>query len=161
MLLLSSSMMGWAQKPISIDRLFKDFKSAKEAEYVSIPKIAMSLAHKFNKEDEDNEIAKHISSVRVLDLSDCSNSVKNDFASALTRLDSSFYEPMIEVNEDGEQVKLYVHKVDDVFHEILILTADNEDCSAIQLKGKLTEKQLLEYINNDGDLVKNHQSIRK
>ena len=67
--ILAISVLGISAQ--SVEGLIRQYRHEKHADYVHIPRLVMSMARLFVKEDtEDAKVVKAVSSIRVLDLED-------------------------------------------------------------------------------------------
>lgn len=142
-LLLAAMQTAWA---IDAEQVFKEFKEARNAEYVSIPRFLMKLGMMFvDKSDESAEtkrLMRSIHSMKVLDLEDCSSSVKQKFTERIDALSADSYETLMRVNDEGDKVKILTRTEKDVFKEILIVCGGSEDCALIQFTGNFKESDI-------------------
>ena len=51
------------------------------------------------------------------------------------------YETLVQVNDEGEKVRILAKSKNDVIRELLIVCTGNGDCTLVQLKGKVSKKQ--------------------
>ena len=120
--LLCVAHTSFAQKAHDI---FEQFKDKPKVEYVHIPRIMLNMARKFMKNDEDKDairIIKHIDSIRVLDLEECSADVKTEFYNETKNFSAKGYE------------------------ERLILETGKDDCELVQIKGKITQAEIEQIV---------------
>lgn len=121
----------------NVNAIFREFKEEHKAEYVSIPSFVMKLGTMLaDKDDEADGLASKISSVKVLDLEDCSPAVKARFRKRLANLKDDEYETLMHVNDDGDKVRILMKQKKDIVRELLIVCEGDEDCALILLKGK-------------------------
>ena len=130
----------------NIDTLFEKFSNEHQAESVSIPPFMMSLGKLFMS-DEDLSIVKGIRSLRILDLEDCPSTVKERFSEQVNKLHLEGYEPMIQVNEDGEKVRIFALPYKDSIKELLLVCSGKDDCTLIQMKGKIKKEDIAQLVN--------------
>lgn len=130
----------------NIDTLFEKFSKEHQAESVSIPPFMMSLGKLFMS-DEDLSIVKGIRSLRILDLEDCPTTVKERFSEQVSKLHLKGYEPMIQVNEDGEKVRIFALPHKDSIKELLLVCSGKDDCALIQMKGKIRKEDIAQLVN--------------
>ena len=88
LLLVFVCHLGYAQ---SINGLFNEFGSEKNADCVKVSSFMMSLGKMFAGHDEDAEIIRKIKSIKVLDLESCTASVKERFSKKVNRLSLKGY----------------------------------------------------------------------
>ena len=102
LLLVFVCHLGYAQ---SINGLFNEFGSEKNADCVKVSSFMMSLGKMFAGHDEDAEIIRKIKSIKVLDLESCTASVKERFNKKVNRLSLKGYDELMRVNDEGEKVR--------------------------------------------------------
>jgi hypothetical protein len=101
------------------------------------------------------DIAKSISSMKVLDLEDCSSKVKTRFNEKVNNLQLEGYETMIQTIENGEKVRILTRMENDAIRELLIVCTGNDDCALIQLNGKIKKEDIAELVNEETKKRKN------
>ena len=142
-LLLVAVQTTWA---IDAKQVFNEFKEARNAEYVSIPRFLMRLGLMFvDKDEEDTETRRLINSIhsmKVLDLERCSNSVKQNFMKRINALNEYQYETLIRVSDGDDKVKILVREEKEIIKEMLIVCSGSEDCALIQFKGNFKESDI-------------------
>lgn len=142
-LLLATMQTAWA---IDAEQLFKEFKEARNAEYVSIPrflmKVGVMIADKSDESAETKRLMRSVHSMKVLDLEDCSSSVKQKFMERIDDLSADSYETLVRVNDEGDKVKILARAEKDVFKEILIVCGGTEDCTLVQFTGNFKESDI-------------------
>ena len=89
-------------------------------------------------DDEAGRVIRHISSIRVLDLSDCSQQVQERFAAKMEQLKLEGYEPLLVVKDDGSSVKMWGKMKGEKINELLIgVSGDDNEPALIRIKGNL------------------------
>lgn len=131
-----------AAKVITTDQLFNEFASTPKAESVKINSFLMWLAKLSIGNDPDAKVVKKISSVRVLDLESCSKDVKTRFANRAAQVSVSDMEDLINVNEDGNKVKILAQIKKEKIHKLLVMCYGTSDCCLVEINGKFDMKDL-------------------
>ncbi|AEA21400.1 DUF4252 domain-containing protein [Prevotella denticola] len=122
----------------SVEGLIRQYRHEKHADYVHIPRLVMSMARLFVKEDtEDAKVVKAVSSIRVLDLEDCPAAVRENFRKTLSTFRPAGYTPVIFNKEADATSRIYIREKKGYVRELLILSADNTDGAIVQIKGKI------------------------
>ncbi len=122
----------------SIKALFRQYKSEKDVEYVHLSRFVMSMVKTLAKtEKEDVKVLKAISSIQVLNLEDCTPTVRHNFQKTLQTFQPAGYTPIILNKEADETSHIYIKEKKGYIRELLILTADNQDGAIVQIKGKI------------------------
>ena len=145
-MLVSASVS--AQTP---DALFAQYKGKKNAEYVHMGRLLFKLLRPIAKNDNDPSarvFMRSIRSIRALDLEDCSKDVKHQFMESAKRLSTKGYEQIVSSNVDGERSLVLVRHKKNAIRELLVLSADGDDCQLVQLKGKMKPNALDDIIKN-------------
>jgi hypothetical protein len=114
--LLIIIMMGLLQGTAyaeTFEQVVKRFEERKGAEVLKVPGILMKIALTFTDKDESmppeaKEFLKHISSMTILDMSECSDADKQDFATAMKSLTIDDFEAID--TQDVETARLFFHK---------------------------------------------------
>ena len=139
LLLLCASLTSVAQTG---DDLFREFKREPNATYMKIPPFVTALGKIFMGDDPDAQMAKKVSSVRILDMDLCPAGVKRRFERRINALSRKGYETMAHINEDGERLHIYARAEDDVVRELLIARSEEGSCTLVQVKGKFDRKDI-------------------
>ncbi len=120
----------------SVEDLFKEFKDKANAEYIEIPKAMMSMASTFAKKDEGSDIIKRVSHLSILNIEN-DPQLCRDFSKRALSLSRNGYETMVNSNEDNEKTLILVKTKNENITEMVVLNIEPNECSLIQIKGKL------------------------
>lgn len=120
----------------SVEDLFKEFKDKANAEYIEIPKAMMSMASTFAKKDEGSDIIKRVSHLSILNIEN-DPQLCQDFSRKALSLSRNGYETMVNSNEDNEKTLILVKTKNENITEMVVLNIEPNECSLIQIKGKL------------------------
>ncbi len=123
LLLVFVCHLGYAQ---SINGLFNEFGSEKNADCVKVSSFMMSLGKMFAGHDEDAEIIRKIKSIKVLDLESCTASVKERFNKKVNRLSLKGYDELMRVNDEGEKVRVLMKTKKETIRELLFVCTGKE-----------------------------------
>ncbi|WP_178795043.1 DUF4252 domain-containing protein [Bacteroidaceae bacterium] len=146
LLLLLVCHLGYAQ---SINSLFNEFGSEKNADCVKVSSFMMSIGKMFAGHDKDAEIIGKIKSIRVLDLDDCPTNVKERFNKKANKLSLDGYEELMRVNDDGDKVRILMKTKKEVIRELLLVCTGNDDCTLVQINGKFTKDDIDQLVNQE------------
>ena len=138
MALMFGIQMSQAQ---TVDGIIREFCSEEDAVCVKVPWLPMRLVGLF-ADDEAGRVIRHISSIRVLDLSDCSQQVQERFAAELQQLKMKGYEPLLTVKDEGSHVKMWGKMNDERISELVIGVSGDGDATLCCIKGNLTMDDL-------------------
>ena len=128
-----------------------EFKDADRAEYVSVPWILMKMGHMFMDEEDKDDIAARINSVRVLDLEECSSSVKAKFTKRISSLKRDGYETLVRAKDQDGSVQILVKEKKDIIKELLIVCGGKDDCALIVLKGNIRQEDIDKLVQQETD----------
>lgn len=127
----------------SVEALFRQYKSEKNVEYIHIPRFIMSMAKMLTKAElEEAKALKAISSIRVLNLEECSPIVRQNFQKTLQTFHPSGYTPIIFSKEADETNYIYVKEKKGYIRELLILSADKQDGAIVHIKGRISPDEV-------------------
>lgn len=127
---------------VNVNSIINEFKDADRAEYVSVPWILMKMGHMFMDEEDKDDIAARLNSVRILDLEECSSSVKAKFTKRISSLNRHGYETMIRTKDQDGSVQILVKEKRNIIKELLIVCGGKDDCALILLKGNIRPEDI-------------------
>ena len=132
------------QAQMSVDRLMRKYKHSPKAEYVHVPKMMMTLAKAIKTGDADDytKYLKHIDSIKVLDMEDCSNAVKQQFFKDVTQLKTAGYEELVVAKEADEQTVIMVKRSKTRIKELVIVDSGDDDAALIQILGNIKNSEI-------------------
>lgn len=128
--------------------IFDEFGKEWNAESVSISPFMMSFGKLFMDNDTP-EITRSVRSMKILDLEDCSDKVKERFNRKVNNLQLEGYETMIQTIDNGEKVRILVRMEKEVIRELLIVCTGSDDCALILLNGKIKKEDINELVNEE------------
>lgn len=132
------------QAQMSVDRLMRKYKHSPKAEYVHVPKMMMTLAKAIKTGDADDytKYLKHIDSIKVLDMEDCSKAVKQQFFKDVARLKTAGYEELMTAKEADEQTVIMVKRSKTRIKELVIVDSGDDDAALIQILGNIKNSEI-------------------
>lgn len=131
-----------ARDSVSVDDLFKEFSSERQAESVNVNSFLMWIAKRCAGKQKGSEALDKISSVKVLDLESCNASVKERFASRANHVSVKDMEPLVEANDDGTKVKVLAKIKNETIQRLLVMCYGTEDCCLVEINGKFKLDEL-------------------
>ena len=149
MIIVALAFMTMAvQAQMSVDRLMRKYKHSPKAEYVHVPKMMMTLAKAIKTGDADDytKYLKHIDSIKVLDMEDCSNAVKQQFFKDVTQLKTAGYEELMIAKEADEQTVILAKRNKTGIKELVIVDSDNDDAALIQILGNIKNSEIQKIV---------------
>ncbi|MBM6992143.1 MAG: DUF4252 domain-containing protein [Prevotella sp.] len=122
--------------------IFDDYKNEKHAQFVSVPRIMMSIAA--NKVGDNNmqAVMKEVKSVKVLTLDDCRKSTRKGFVKKITALSGRGYEEFTRVKDNKDNVLVLAKQGDRYIEEIVVLVSDDNDCVGIYITGEINPEDI-------------------
>ena len=132
------------QAQMSVNHLMRKYKHSPKAEYVHVPKMMMTLAKAIKTGDADDytKYLKHIDSIKVLDMEDCSNAVKQQFFKDVTQLKTAGYEELMIAKEADEQTVIMVKRSKTKIKELVIVDSGDDDAALIQIMGNIKDSEI-------------------
>ena len=135
----------FAQK--SIDALFEKYGGKDGFVTVTINGNLLKLAAALD-EDEDSDIPKNITSIRILAEDDESEGkVENFYDLVIKDIDISKYEEFMRIKESNQDVRMLVRTEGDKFSEFLLIVG-GDDNALIQIKGNMTLKEAKKFADD-------------
>ena len=154
LLLLSAAVLPAGAR--NVESLYERYAGKPGAESVSVgrfwinlAKLVVALQEETEMSDDETEVAlktlSHISSVRVADLSGCSENVLAQFAEDVADCSTDGYELLTQVRDEGDDLRVLVRRDGNVIREMVVISA-GDDPAVIQIEGSITEQEAAEYI---------------
>jgi len=135
----------FAQK--SIDALFEKYGGKDGFVTVTINGNLLALAAALD-EDEDSDIPRNITSIRILaEEEEFNGKVENFHDLVIKDIDLSKYEEFMRIKESNQDVRMLVKTEGDKFSEFLLIVG-GEDNALIQIKGNMTLKEAKKFADN-------------
>ena len=105
---------------------------------------------------ETSELISKLKGIRVqiYSLDENSDAAKNQFGKTKSSLKSSGWEPIVQVNEDDEQVLVYMKAIDGNMEGMTVMVVDNEEAVFVNVIGQLNPAELAKVMDRfDVDVV--------
>ena len=137
----------------SFDEIVQKFEDKKGAEVLKVPGVLMKMALALADEDEDMpreamEFLRHITSMTILDLSDCNDADKQAFATAMKSLKIDDFEPID--TGDVETARVFFHKGKKK-NQMIMASYDGESYSLGLMTGRFDEALAAMYATASKD----------
>ena len=118
--------------------------------WINLAKLVVAFGQEETEmSDDETEVAlktlSHISSVRVADLSGCSENVLAQFAEDVADCSTDGYELLTQVRDEGDDLRVLVRRDGNVIREMVVISA-GADPAIIQIEGRITEEEAARYI---------------
>ena len=136
------------QAQMSVDGLMKKYKKLPKAEYVHVPKAMITLAKAIKTGDADDytKYLKNIDSIKILDMEDCSNAVKQQFLKDANQLKTAGYEVLMTAKEAKEQTVILTKRNKTGIKELVIVDSGDDDAALTQILGNIKNSEIQKII---------------
>lgn len=118
----------------TVDGLIGHYSKAVNVDKVSIGRFGWNFVKLAALGNKEMSIAKKISSVQVMDLSECDEDVKNKFVDEVEKLNDNNYELLMKVKDDEDEVLILSKTEKSKIREFVVISKN--DPAVIRLKGK-------------------------
>lgn len=137
----------------SFDEIVQKFEDKKGAEVLKVPGVLMKMALALADEDEDMpreamEFLRHITSMTILDLSDCNDADKQAFATAMKSVTIDDFETID--TGDVETARVFFHKGKKK-NQMIMASYDGESYSLGLMTGRFDEALAAMYATASKD----------
>ena len=144
LLLLVTCQMAFCQSASSI---FNDFRDKKHAEYVTVPKLLMTVAAAKVKDGNVAALLKEVDEARVLTLSDCSKSIRKKFLKKIAELSKNGYSEFTGMKKDKYAgMTVLVKETGNTISEIVATTSSDNSCVGILISGTINAEDVAAII---------------
>jgi len=143
MLILALLVLGQTALARTGDDVVNEFRDEKHAEYVNIGPAMFQMAKIFGQGLPES--AQHLTSVRVLDLSDCSSGARKKFEKRCKDLrDNGDYEELAVASRDASRSTVLVRSRDGIVTELVIFQAGGHKESIAVIRGQIPLSEVSE-----------------
>ena len=132
------------------DELINKFKDKPEAEAVEVPKLMLNLAVA-EADANTKALFKNIDCMKMLELTNCSESIKKDFMAQAGKLEAK-YTTLANLSEDGETTLMFADGEEDPLKAVIVINSSKEECEMVVIEGKLQLDQLENIFDSMGSL---------
>ena len=126
------------------------FKTVKNADYHHIGSLLFTLAKVAVKGEDSSgyDALNYISSIKVLDLSNCSDNVKNKFWTRAKRINDNRYQELVRQSTKDGFTDILVRMKGSVVRELIIVSAGSNDGTLVMIRGKIPLDKLSDVIDS-------------
>ena len=147
MLLLSLIVVSCSMMNRNAGDIINDMRDARNAQYVNVGNGLLGLGKLISPTLYESNIG--ISSVQVLDLSKCSESVREKFRKRVQNLYKvSSYEEVFTTQRDHDQQSVLVRRDGGYISEIVIANADGMNDAMVVINGHINMENLERIVND-------------
>lgn len=145
LLLMLTCQMAFCQTASSV---FNDFREKKHAEYVSVPRMMMSIAAAKIKDGNVSALLKEVKEAKVLTLSNCSKSVRKKFVKSISDLSKNGYSEFTGMQTGGKTdgMTILTKEKGETIQEIVALSSKDSSCIGILITGDINSEDVAAII---------------
>lgn len=133
----------------TLNDIFAEFSKAPHAETVNLGKFVCSFMKMANVGGNHSGLSKKISSISILDLDDCSEDTKLQFAKQIENLEMKGYELLMNVKDESDNVLIMSKSKKEKIKEFIIISVS--DPAIIRLKGDFKLNDLADVTQKYGE----------
>ena len=118
--------------------------------YHHIGSLLFTLAKVAVKGEDSSgyDALNYISSIKVLDLSNCSDNVKNKFWTRAKRINDNRYQELVRQSTKDGFTDILVRMKGSVVRELIIVSAGSNDGTLVMIRGKIPLDKLSDVIDS-------------
>lgn len=125
--------------------IMNDYKNEKKADYVNLPRFLVRMGM---RSAGQKDLAKRISAIKMLDLDECSQTVKEGYARRLSALPSQGYEVLMRMKDGDDRVFFLIKEQQNMVVELLIGSSGDSNSLAL-FSGEFQLEELAGMIQMD------------
>ena len=140
---------------ISVDKLFDTLKEYENAEYIEVNSFMMGMA-KMMAPREEKEFLKKIKNMRIIELSDCSDTDKARFAKYITNTELTSFEPGVDQCDDeneDEKMRIFIKIKGETITDMVVTSWGGQEYILMQISGKMNISDIEAVANGSGKSV--------
>ena len=140
LLLLVSCQMAFCQSASSV---FNDFRDKKKVEFVTVPKLLLTVGAAKVKDSNVAALMKEVDEVKVITLNDCRKSIKKKFAKQITALSGNGYSDYTGYKGGKDKdMTILVKQSGQNIQEIVGLVQNSSKCMGILVSGNINSEDV-------------------
>ena len=144
LILLLTCQLAFCQSASSV---FNEYRDKKHAEYVSVPKLMMTIAAAKVKDGNVAALLKEVDEAKVLTLTDCSSSVRKKFVKKIAALSDDGYSEFTGLKKgNAEGMNILVKQKGDTIQEVVAVSAGDNSCVGILITGDINAEDVAAII---------------
>ena len=144
LVLLLTCQLAFCQSASSV---FNEYRDKKHAEYVSVPKLMLTIAAAKVKDGNVAALLKEVDEAKVLTLSDCSGSVRKKFVKKIAALSDDGYSEFTGLTKGKtEGMNILVKQKGDTIQEVVAVSAGDNSCVGILITGTINAEDVAAII---------------
>ena len=147
-LALTALMVATASWARTADDIISEVRDAKHAQYVNVGKGILGLARIFGPNIPGTNSG--VTSVRMLDLSDCKGNVRDKFRKLVRDLyNDGSYEEMMTSEKDDNRAVLLMRGDDQFVDEIVVVQTSESSDVIVVVRGHISAEDVAKITNDD------------
>lgn len=147
-LALTALMVATASWARTADDIISELRDAKHAQYVNVGKGILGLARIFGPNIPGTNSG--VTSVRMLDLSDCKGNVRDKFRKLVRDLyNDGSYEEMMTSEKDDNRAVLLMRGDDQFVDEIVVVQTSESSDVIVVVRGHISAEDVAKITNDD------------
>ena len=147
-LALTALMVAAASWARTADDIISELRDAKHAQYVNVGKGILGLARIFGPNIPGTNSG--VTSVRMLDLSDCKDNVRDKFRKLVRDLyNDGSYEEMMTSEKDDNRAVLLMRGDDQFVDEIVVVQTSESSDVIVVVRGHISAEDVAKITNDD------------
>ena len=144
LILLLTCQLAFCQSASSV---FNEYRDKKQAEYVSVPKLMMTIAGAKVKDGNVAALLKEVDEVKMLTLTDCSSSIRKKFVKKIVALSDDGYSEFTGLKKGkAEGMNILVKQKGDTIQEVVAVSAGDNSCVGILITGDINAEDVAAII---------------
>ena len=145
---LTALMVATASWARTADDIISELRDAKHAQYVNVGKGILGLARIFGPNIPGTNSG--VTSVRMLDLSDCKGNVRDKFRKLVRDLyNDGSYEEMMTSEKDDNRAVLLMRGDDQFVDEIVVVQTSESSDVIVVVRGHISAEDVAKITNDD------------
>ena len=136
---------------LNLKQVVNKYKEYKKADFMKVDGFLLSIAKVGMKADDEMpaEAVDALKSIILLSLDDCKPNIRQAFRAEMTDALAGC-EMMLEARDEGDNVGIYVGRMDENYFEDFIIY-ESEDCDLIIMQGKFPLSALQSMVDEHKD----------
>ncbi|SHF78739.1 DUF4252 domain-containing protein [Dysgonomonas macrotermitis] len=143
-------LLGFSASAHNVDELMTCYSKVPKAENVKLRKFLFSMMKMVSTNDSESKVFRKVSSVQVLDLSDCTSGDKKRFANDVSNMKMGDYDLLMRVKDDKDDVYILSKTKKKKIRELYIVSAGGKEPSIVKLNGKFSFDDLADLTKEYG-----------
>ena len=128
--------------------IISKYKDKQGAESLNVGSVMMGLVKLIVPDGKAKEMMKPFCSIHMVNLDECSDGVKGEFAVDAKKLKTKGYDELMRVNDNEDRVVVYTKQKGDRIKDCLVVST-GESCFLVHIKGDASMKDIDHWITEN------------